>query len=539
MTKNLTVKVLIIIAVLIFFLFGIFGIPKSFTPSGLLTALQNRIHLGLDLKGGTHLILQVQVNDAVNADSDRAVERLKDGLKEKNIHYAEIAKPNPQQQPELIVIKGVAPESIGEFRALVSDRLPDYDLASGAENSFTLTMKPSIVKDTKTKAVQQAIETIRNRIDQLGVSEPVIQEHGLGDYQILVQLPGVDDPARVKEIMQSTAMLEIRQAIGGPYTSEQEAMQANGGLLPANSVLLKGRSIGARGGQENADQYWVISRASAVSGSDLRTAEPGRDENGRPDVRFTLTGEGGRRFAAFTGAHVGEKLAVVLDNKVIEVATIQEQIHDEGRITGGFTEQQTQDLSLTLRSGALPAGIKYLEERTVGPSLGADSIRAGVRAALVGMIAVMVFMLFYYRRAGINADLGLILNLVILLGFLGFTGATLTLPGIAGVILTVGMGVDSNVLIFERIREELRHGKTPPQAVDQGFKHAWVTIIDTHVTTIVSAIILFLFGTGPVRGFAVTLSFGLAANLFTSVFVSRVIFDAILNRHQRGEALSI
>jgi preprotein translocase subunit SecD len=539
MTKNLTVKVLIIIAVLIFFLFGIFGIPKSFTPSGLLTALQNRIHLGLDLKGGTHLILQVQVNDAVNADSDRAVERLKEGLKEKNIHYAEISKPNPQQQPELIVIKGVAPESIGEFRTLVSDRLPDYDLASGAENSFTLTMKPSIVKDTKTKAVQQATETIRNRIDQLGVSEPVIQEHGLGDYQILVQLPGVDDPARVKEIMQSTAMLEIRQAIGGPYTSEQEAMQANGGLLPANSVLLKGRSIGARGGQENADQYWVISRASAVSGSDLRTAEPGRDENGRPDVRFTLTGEGGRRFAAFTGAHVGEKLAVVLDNKVIEVATIQEQIHDEGRITGGFTEQQTQDLSLTLRSGALPAGIKYLEERTVGPSLGADSIRAGVRAALFGMIAVMVFMLFYYRLAGINADLGLILNLVILLGFLGFTGATLTLPGIAGVILTVGMGVDSNVLIFERIREELRHGKTPPQAVDQGFKHAWVTIVDTHVTTIVSAIILFLFGTGPVRGFAVTLSFGLAANLFTSVFVSRVIFDAILNRHQRGEALSI
>ena len=538
MTKNLTAKVLIIIAVLIFFLFGIFGIPKSFTPAGLLASMQERIHLGLDLKGGTHLILQVQVNDAINADSDRAIERLKDDLKAKNINYAEITKPNPQQNPELISIKGVPPESISEFRSLVADRLPDYDLASGPENSFTLIMKPSIVKDTKTKAQQQAIETIRNRIDQLGVSEPVIQEHGLGDYQILVQLPGVDDPARVKEIMQSTAMLEIRQAIGGPYNSEQEAMQANGGILPANAVLMKGRNIGARG-QENQDQFWIISRASAVSGSDLRTADAGRDENGRPDVKFTLTGEGGRRFAAFTGAHVGERLAVVLDNKVMEVATIQEQIHDEGRITGAFTEQQTQDLSLTLRSGALPAGIKYLEERTVGPSLGADSIRAGVRAALVGMIAVMVFMLFYYKFAGINADLGLFLNLVILLGFLGFSGATLTLPGIAGVILTIGMGVDSNVLIFERIREELRHGKTPPQAVDQGFKHAWVTIVDTHVTTIVSAIILFLFGTGPVRGFAVTLSFGLAANLFTSVFVSRVIFDAILNRHQRGEALSI
>jgi preprotein translocase subunit SecD len=538
MIKNLTAKVILIIAVLIFFLFGIFGLPKSFTPAGLLAALQDRIHLGLDLKGGTHLILQVQVNDAINADSDRAIERLKDDLKAKNIVYGEIAKPDPQNHPELISVKGIPSESIGEFRNLVADRLTDYDLASGAENSFTLTMKPSIVKDTKAKAQQQAIETIRNRIDLLGVNEPVIQEHGLGDFQILVQLPGVDDPARVKEIMQSTAMLEIRQAIGGPYTSEQEAMQANGGILPANAVLLKGKNIGASG-QASQDSYWVITRASAVSGNDLRSADASRDENGRPDVKFTLTGEGGKRFAAFTGAHVGERLAVVLDNKVMEVATIQEQIHDEGRITGAFTEQQTQDLSLTLRSGALPAGIKYLEERTVGPSLGIDSIRAGVRAALFGMIAVMVFMLIYYKLAGINADLGLILNLVILLGFLGFTSATLTLPGIAGVILTVGMGVDSNVLIFERIREELRHGKTPPQAVEQGFKHALTTIIDTHVTTIVSAIILFLFGTGPVKGFAVTLSFGLFANLFTSVFVSRVIFDWVLSRHQRGEALSI
>jgi len=540
MNKNLTPKIILIFAVLLVFLFGIFGIPKSFTPAGLLAALQSRIHLGLDLKGGTHLILQVQVNDAVNAETDRAVERLKDDLKSHNVNYGEITKPNPQQQPQLISLKGVPPESSNELRTLVQDRLPDYELASGPDNSWTVQLKPATVKDMKDKAVQQAIETIRNRIDQLGVSEPVIQEHGLGDYQILVQLPGVDDPARVKEIMQSTAMLEIRQAIGGPYPSEEAAMQANGGVLPDNGVLLKGRNMGARGSDaDNADQWWLISRSSAVSGSDLRGAEPGRDENGRSDVQFTLTGEGGRRFAAFTGSHVGDKLAVVLDNKVMEVATIQEQIHDQGRISGGFSDQQTRDLALTLRSGALPAGIKYLEERTVGPSLGADSIRAGVRAAVVGMVAVMVFMLFYYHAAGINADLGLILNLIILLGFLGFSSATLTLPGIAGVILTIGMGVDSNVLIFERIREELRHGKTPPSAVEQGFAHAWITIIDTHVTTIVSAIILFLFGTGPVRGFAVTLSFGLLANLFTSVFVSRVIFDSILNRHQRGEALSI
>ena len=539
MNKNLLAKTVLIIAVLIAFLFGIFGIPGSLSGKGLLAALQNRIHLGLDLRGGTHLILQVQVNEAINADTDRAAERLKDALKSGNVAFGEISKPDPTNHPELIQIKGVPPESSSELRRIVSEKLPDYDLTSGAENSWTLAMKPSVASDTKKKAVQQAIETIRNRIDQLGVSEPVIQEHGLGDYQILVQLPGVDDPARVKEIMQSTAMLEIRQAVGGPFPSEQAAMQASGGVLPPDTVLMKGTALHPQGGEETTEVYWLISRSSAVSGGDLRTADAGHDENGRPDVNFSLTGDGGRRFAAFTGAHVNDKLAVVLDNRVKSVATIQEQIHDQGRITGSFTPQETQDLALTLRSGALPAGIKYLQEVTVGPSLGADSIRQGVRAAIIGMAAVMVFMLFYYRAAGINANLGLFLNLVILLGFLGFTGATLTLPGIAGVILTVGMGVDSNVLIFERIREELRHGKTPPSAVDQGFAHAWITIVDTHVTTIVSAIILFLFGTGPVRGFAVTLSFGLAANLFTSVFVSRVIFESILNRHQRGEALSI
>jgi len=538
MNKNLLAKTILIIAVLIVFMFGIFGIPKSFTPQGLVAALQSRIHLGLDLKGGTHLILQVQVNDAVNADTDRTVERLKEDLKGGNIAFGEISKPDPQQRPEVVEIKGVPPESAGELRHIVSDRLPEYDLTSGAQNAWTLTMNPSVATDTRKKAVQQAIETIRNRIDQLGVSEPVIQEHGLGDYQILVQLPGVDDPARVKEIMQSTAMLEIRQAVGGPYPSEDAAMQANNGVLPPDTVLMKGVT-GGHGQDEQGEAYWLISRTSAVSGGDLRSADAGTDENGRPDVNFTLTGEGGRRFAAFTGAHVNDKLAIVLDNRVKQVATIQEQIHDQGRISGAFTLQETQDVALTLRSGALPAGIKYLQEVTVGPSLGADSIRQGVRAAIIGMVAVMVFMLFYYHAAGINADLGLFLNLVILLGFLGFSGATLTLPGIAGVILTVGMGVDSNVLIFERIREELRHGKTPSSAVDQGFAHAWTTIIDTHVTTIVSAIILFLFGTGPVKGFAVTLSFGLAANLFTAVFVSRVIFEAILNRHQRGEALSI
>ena len=538
MTKNLWIKTLLIIAVLLVFLYGIFGLPQKLSGQGLASAILERIHLGLDLKGGTHLILQVMVNDAVNADTDRAIERLKEDMRSRNISYSDISKPDPTNHPEQIVIKGVPPESSGDLRSLMQDRLPEYNLTSLAENNWLLEMKPAVANDLKNRAVTQAIETIRNRVDQLGVTEPTIQEHGLGQYQILVQLPGVDDPARVKQIIQSTAMLEIRQAIGGPYPSEQEALQANGGMIPANAVLLKGSSIG--GGGENPQQaYYLVSRTAAVSGTDLRQAQPSRDENGRPDVTFILTGDGGRRFANFTGAHVGDKLAVVLDNKVMEVATIQEQIHDTGRITGSFTEQATKDLAMVLNSGALPASIHYLEERTVGPSLGADSIREGVRAAIIGMAVVLAFMLVYYRGAGVNANVGLILNLVILLGFLGFTGATLTLPGIAGVILTVGMGVDSNVLIFERIREEVRNGKTPYSAVDQGFHRAMLTIIDTHVTTIVSAAILFLFGSGPVKGFAVTLTFGLLANLFTSVFVSRVIFDAVLNRKGRGEALSI
>jgi preprotein translocase subunit SecD len=539
MNKNLGWKLGLVAAILLAFLFGIFGVPKDFSAKGLVASLQNRIHLGLDLKGGTQLILQVQVNDAVNADSDRAVERLKEALRTKKINYADISKPDPVNSPDKIVIKGVPPESSSDLRSIVSDRLSEYEAASGAENSWTLTMKPQSLVSLKNQAVQQAIETIRNRIDQLGVSEPVIEEHGLGQYQILVQLPGVDDPARVKEIMQSTAMLEIRQALdnGQAYPDEQAALAAHNGVLPPDAVLLHGKN---KGGSGTEDAVYLISRVSAVAGHDLRQASVGRDETGRPEVNFILTGEGGRRFSRFTREHVNDYLAVVLDNKVQEVAVIKSEISDQGRISGGgMTEQYAKDLALVLNSGALPASIKYLEERTVGPSLGSDSIRAGVQAAIIGMLAVLIFMLVYYRGAGINADIALILNLVILLGFMGYFGATLTLPGIAGVILTVGMGVDSNVLIFERIREELRNGKTPPSAVEQGFGHAWITIVDTHVTTIVSAAILFLFGTGPVKGFAVTLTFGLLANLFTAVFVSRMIFDWILTRKQRGEALSI
>ena len=540
MNKNFRWKFVLIVGTLLFFLFGIFGKPSSFSRQGLLDGLADHIHLGLDLKGGTHLILQVQVNDAVNVVAQNAVEVLKEQMRTRKIDYSDASQSDPQNNPDRIVLKGVQPSARGDLLDIVHERLPDYDITGGAQNTWTLAMKPGSLNELKDKAVTQAIDTIRNRIDALGVSEPTIEPHGMGQYQILVQLPGVDDSGRVKDIMQSTAMLEIKQMTDGPYPSEQAARQAKGGVVPADSILLPGQCA------NGPEQTWCfVSRVSAVSGKDLRDAQASTDQNGQPSVTFSLTGDGGQRFYNFTSAHVGENLAVVLDNKVQEVASIKEPIRDQGSISGGhMNEQQAKDLSMVLRSGALPASIKYLQEETVGPSLGTDSIRSGVRAAVIGMVAVLIFMLIYYRGAGVNADVALIMNLIILLGFLGWStiagvNVALTLPGIAGVILTVGMGVDSNVLIFERIREEVRNGKTPPSAVDQGFSHAWITIVDTHVTTIVSAAILFIFGTGPVKGFATTLTFGLLANLFTAVFVSRFIFDWVLSRKQRGEALSI
>ncbi len=544
MNKNLGWKLIIIVAAVLLFVYGIFGVPAGLSGDALANALvspsamRHGINLGLDLKGGTHLILQVQVNDAVNFETDNAMESLKAAFKSAKVTYSEITKPDPNNRPEQIVIKGVAPESRSQLQEAVQSKLADYDLSPGTENNWTVTLRPQALNTLKDGAVDQAIETIRSRIDELGVNEPIIERHGLGQYQILVQLPGVDDPARVKEIMQSTAMLEIKLVLGGPYASEQEARSAH---TSDDSIILPSSAV-SRSSGDTGEEWYAVTRTSVVTGRDMRQqgASPGRDEeNGTPDVLFNLTNEGGRKFAQFTGAHIGDKLAVVLNKRLREAATIQSQIHDQVRITGGFTEQSAKDLAFVLNSGALPAGITYLEERTVGPSLGADSIHAGVRAAIVGMVAVLAFMLIYYRAAGVNADVALVLNLIILLGVLGFIGATLTLPGIAGVILTVGMGVDSNVLIFERIREELRNGKTPPSAVEQGFGHAWITIVDTHVTTIVSAAILLIFGTGPVKGFATTLIIGLFANLFTAVFVSRVIFDWILSRKAVGEALSI
>ena len=538
MKKNLNNKIALIIAVLVIFVYGIFGVPSGVSGKALTEAMAKRIHLGLDLRGGVHLILQVVVEEAVNAETDNTVGRIQQDLKTANLSFSQAYKPDPAK-PDVIRVEGTETAKASDVRSTLEAKYSgEYDVSGGgADSSFTLTMKPMVVTALEKKTVQQAIETIRDRVDTLGVSEPKIEEYGLGKNQILVELPGIDDLDRVMSIIQSTARLEIHAVVGGPYKDDQEALASVGGAVPADEQLVHGS--GTVGAGSDSDSVYVVHRISVVSGTDFRSADQGTDQTGRRNVRFTLTNEAGDKFYEYTSKNVGQSMAVVMGGRVKEVATIQSAIRDSGEITGSFTPDEVEILSKMLRTGALPASLKPLENRTVGASLGADSIHQGIRAAIVGILVVMAFMLFYYRSSGINADVALILNLIILLGVLGFWGAALTLPGIAGVILTIGMGVDSNVLIFERIREEVRAGKAPSAAVDQGFAHAWITIVDTHVTTIVSAAILFVFGTGPVRGFATTLTIGLAANLFTAVYVSRVIFDAHLNKMKTGQLVSI
>jgi preprotein translocase subunit SecD len=541
MKKNLKNRIALIVAVLLVFLFGIFRVPDGISGKALLAALQKQIHLGLDLQGGVHLILQVQVEEAVSDETNSAAARVRDALKTGGFSYSQVVKPDPNK-PELIEIDGTPAAKASDVRSLLDQKFSnEYDVNGGStDNSWTLTMKPMVEKDLEQKTVTQAIETIRERVDAFGVGEPLIAPYSLGANQVLVELPGISDMDKVKNAIQTTARLEIHPVVGEGqgFPDEASALASVNGALPPDEELVHGSGNMATGSE--TDKVFILERAPVVSGTDFRSATPGSNSNtGQITVNFTLTDEAGDRFWDYTNANVGKYMAIVMGNSIREVAVIKSGIRDSGLIEGGFTQDEASDLSKLLRTGALPASITYLENRTVGASLGADSIREGVTAAIVGVLVVMVFMLIYYKSSGINADLALFLNLVILLGFLGYTGATLTLPGIAGVILTIGMGVDSNVLIFERIREEIRAGKAASAAVDQGFGHAWVTIVDTHVTTIVSAAMLFLFGTGPVRGFATTLTFGLLANLFTAVYVSRVIFEAHLNKLKPGEMVSI
>ncbi|HEY2458332.1 MAG TPA: protein translocase subunit SecD [Candidatus Acidoferrum sp.] len=546
MNPNLKWKMLFIAVVVLLCIYFVVGLPTF--PTSLTQLKDNFAHqikLGLDLQGGTHLILQVQVQEAIAQETDQTVDRLTTLMRSKNIHYDEVRRVDDTH----IVVRNVASDQLAQFRDIIHEQYEgswELSPAPGDPSAYLLTLRPSIISQLQENTMQQSLETIERRINALGLTEPTIQRRGRAgqDNEILVQLPGESDPSRAKQVIQAGGQLELRLVEDpNPYPSEAAALGSHGGILPAGTEVVRGRSEtrNAQNPQDTGENWYVLSRTPAVTGRDLRSATEDRnpDMPGQWQIKFVLSSDGARRFGPFTEQNKGRQMAIVLDKKVYSAPVIQSRIDDQGRIDGNFSQESAHDLALVLRAGALPASIKYLEERTVGPSLGADSIRHGVQASVLSLLVVMVFMVFYYRLSGVNAVLALILNLIILLAALALFGAVLTLPGIAGVILTIGMGVDSNVLVFERIREELRNGKSAAAAVEAGFSKAFLTIIDTHVTTVVSAFFLFIFGTGPIRGFAITLTIGLIANVFTAIYVSKTIFHYHLAKMDRQAELSI
>ena len=543
MNPNLKWKVIFIVLVVVGCIYGLIGLPVF--PTSLAQLKDNfshQIKLGLDLQGGTHLILQVQTQEAIAQETDQTVDRLTTQLRAKNIRYDEIRRTDDTH----ILVRNIAPDQSSDFRDLISQQLQNvWDLspAAGEQNSYTLTLRANAVAQLRESTMTQSIETIERRINALGLTEPTIQQRGgANDNEILVQLPGEGDPSRAKAVIQAGGQLELK-LVEDPttYPSQVAALAAHGGVLPPGSEILAGRNETRGVTPDQSEVWYVLSRSPIVTGRDLRSATENRSTQnpGQWQINFSLSADAARRFGPFTEQNINRQMAIVLQHRVYSAPVIHGRIDDNGVIEGNFSQDSAHDLALVLRAGALPASIKYLEERTVGPSLGADSIRHGVQASVLSLIVVMLFMLVYYRLSGANAVVALILNLVILLAALAAFGAVLTLPGIAGVILTIGMGVDSNVLVFERIREELRHGKSSATAVEAGFDKAFLTIIDTHVTTVVSAVFLFLFGTGPIRGFAVTLTIGLIANVFTAIYVSKTIFQYHLSKMDRQAELSI
>ncbi|HVO56947.1 MAG TPA: protein translocase subunit SecD [Dongiaceae bacterium] len=544
MNPNVKWKFVFIAAVILLCVYGLIGLPTF--PTSLAQIKDNfskQIKLGLDLQGGTHLVIQVQVQEAIAQETDQMVDRLTAQLRDKNIRYDEIRRVDDTH----ILVRNVDVAQTSQFRDLIQQQygsLWEVAPAAGEISGYTLTLRPSAIAQIQENTMTQSLETIERRINLLGLTEPTIQRRGRNDNEILVQLPGEGDPTQAKAVIQAGGQLELR-LVADPrtYASQSEALAAHGGVLPPGTQVLPGRneSRSASGAPQSGEVYYVVSRAPIVTGRDLRNATESRNTNNPSlwQVNFVLSSEAARRFGPFTEQNKGNQLAIVLEHSVYTAPSIHGRIDDNGMIEGNFSEQTAHDLALVLRAGALPASIKYLEERTVGPSLGADSIRHGIQASVLSLIVVMIFMLVYYRLSGANAVVALLLNLIILLAALAYFGAVLTLPGIAGVILTIGMGVDSNVLVFERIREELRNGKSPASAVEAGFDKAFLTIIDTHVTTIVSAFFLFLFGTGPIRGFAISLTIGLLANVFTAIYVSKTIFQYHLAKLDREAELSI
>lgn len=560
--KSLRFRVIVITLVTIAGLYLVIGprrrpTLRDFTWSGIKATLASNIHLGLDLQGGSHLVMRVKVEDYLKRLTEEAYTAAQNAAKDAGF---EIKDGRPETNPGnyRVILEAADASKVNDIKAAIEQKIELADTsvwtysASGAQMTWAMTSTAQ--RSLSADATKQALDIIDRRINALGITEPTLQSHGAQNaHQILLQMPGVSDPERVKDILKGQSRLEMVHVIGpqnpapaATYPTREAAIQSLGGSVPPNRTVLpyieRADTNDKNQPQTPPTQYVVVESPAIISGDEIRNATASQSQGGSINdfaINFSLKKGGADKFGAWTGANINNYMGVVLNGEVRSIAFIRSQIFDSGQISGRFTQAQAEDLALILRSGALPAPIEYLEERTVGPSLGADSIRAGVRASLVGLALVVVFMLVYYRGSGINAVIALLLNMILMLAGLIVFGATLTLPGIAGIILTIGMAVDSNVLIFERIREEILSGKTIPSAVEQGFSRAFITIIDTHVTTIVSSLFLFVFGTGPIRGFAVTLVIGLLVNLFSAVYVSKTIFIWLLSRKEKVESLSI
>jgi preprotein translocase subunit SecD len=518
MPRNLRARALVVLVVLLGSLWYLYPPKKA-------------INLGLDLQGGIHLVLGVETDKHVASQTDRAAEDFKAALERRGIAAKRVAR----EGLAAFVVELASPQSwndaltvAGEFQTF--DR-GNEDQAAGR---FTMTMQSRVVARLRDDAVRQGVETIRNRVDQFGVAEPTITRQG--DDRILIQLPGVQDPERAKALIGKTALLEFK--LVDEKADVEAAVQ---GRVPEGDEVLYQRRVDKQTKVERKIPY-VVNKRTLLTGAELTRAEVNADPNspGNWQVAIEFTATGARIFGDITEQNVGRHLAIILDGVLQSAPRINERIPG-GRavITGQFSVDEARDLAIVLRAGALPAPVTVLEERTVGPSLGADSIRKGMIAIIASAIAVVLFMLFYYRLSGLIADVALVLNLIILLACMAAFGATLTLPGIAGIALTIGMAVDTNILIFERIREEMRVGKTARASIDAGFSRALRTIIDTHLTVMVTAAILYNFGTGAVKGFAVSLFVGLAASLFTAYFFTRLLFDVVYMGRRKVEAISI
>lgn len=484
------------------------------------------IHLGLDLQGGMHLVLGVDVDKAVESRVDSIVDQAESVLREKDITFKRV---NRTAQDRL-AITVYDQEASSRVDAVVQENFPDLEVVSGAEQGGYIQkeyrLSDQVVDQVRDYAIRQALETMRNRVDEFGVSEPTLQRQS--GNRILIQLPGIKDPERAIALLGKTARLEFKMVM-----EDVDPQAAVKGSLPPGAQVLYERKVDPKSGAANKIPL-VVQEKTVLTGDLLSDAQVRIDTSfNQPYVAIDFNAVGAKRFDQLTAANVGKRMAIVLDDTIYSAPVIRERISGgSAQISGSFTEQEATDLAIVLRAGSLPAPVQILEDRTVGPSLGRDSIQKGIYSVLIGGLLVILTMLVYYRLSGVVANLALLLNIFFIMAMLSLFKATLTLPGIAGIVLTIGMAVDANVLIFERIREEMRLGKTPRAAVEAGFSKALSSIVDSNVTTLIAALVLFQFGTGPVKGFAVTLSIGIVSSMFTAIIVSRLIFDYFLERRQ-------